>query len=127
MFTRFNIIYIIFSIQLSFCLEFTFQNKSISALIDGVLIEQPFLGGTNRPRIQWLDWDNDGDIDLFLQDEDNNLRYYENLGDSFTYDYYLITTNFQNLILGNWFIIQDFDGDGYKPVHSTQIETSVYF
>ena len=84
----------------------------MSVLIDGVVIEQPFFGGTNQPRIQWLDWDDDGDTDLFLQDEDNHLRYYENLGDSFSYDFYLITTNFQNLNLGNWFLLQDFDGDG---------------
>ena len=86
MFSHYNIIYIILLIQLSFCIEFTFQNKSMSVLIDGVVIEQPFFGGTNQPRIQWLDWDDDGDTDLFLQDEDNHLRYYENLGDSFSYD-----------------------------------------
>ena len=29
-------------------------------------LDKPFLGGFNRPKIQWLDWDDDGDIDIII-------------------------------------------------------------
>ena len=90
-------LYIFFSIWSTLIFAFTFHDNLIPMTFNGETLDIPFLGGFNRPKIQWVDWDDDGDTDLFLQDEDNHLRYYENLGDSFSYDFYLITTNFQNL------------------------------
>ena len=46
--------------------------------IDGVSYDKPFLGGFNKPKIQWVDWDKDGDDDLFLLDEDGCIKYYNN-------------------------------------------------
>ena len=72
-----NIFLIILISQFLFCNEFIIKNNSISIIIDDQEVEYPFLGGFNQPRIQWIDWDNDADTDLFLKDEGNNLRYYE--------------------------------------------------
>ena len=46
--------------------------------IDDISYDRPFLGGFNKPKIQWVDWDQDGDDDLFLLDEDGYIKYYDN-------------------------------------------------
>jgi hypothetical protein len=60
-------------------------------------LDKPFLGGGNRPKIQWLDWDDDGDIDIFILDAGGYLRYLENKGNSSMPDFHLITTNYQDI------------------------------
>ncbi len=69
--------------------------------------ESPFLGGFNKPKIQWADWNKDGLVDLFLLDEDGHIRYYINENQNFK----LKTTNFLNFSNINWFYIYDFDYD----------------
>ena len=50
---------------------------SFGTVIDGnVVYDNPFLGGFNKPKIQWVDWDNDMDEDLFILDEDGCLKYF---------------------------------------------------
>ena len=51
----------------SFCFSITFeiQNNSATINIDGLILENPFSGGTNYARISWYDWDQDNDMDLF--------------------------------------------------------------
>ena len=46
----------------------------------GLLLEQPFTGGIDNPRHQFLDIDGDGDLDLFMLDNDGSMSYYENSG-----------------------------------------------
>ena len=71
-------------------------------------ISKPFQGGFNKPKIQWVDWDEDGDDDLFLLDEDGYIKYYNNqLPD----DLILISTNYFNFPRISWFYIADFDND----------------
>ena len=54
-----------------------FINQSFGKIIkDDVELNEPFLGGFNKPKIQWLDWNNDGLEDLFLLDEDSQLKLY---------------------------------------------------
>ena len=77
-------------------------------IIDDVIYEKPFLGGFNKPKIQWIDWDLDNDLDLFLLDEDGMIRYYDNIGNN---DFSLITTNFMNIYGVAWFYIGQFDDD----------------
>ena len=52
-------------------------------IINDSVIENPFLGGFNKPKIQWLDWDFDQDYDLFLLDEGGYIRYFENDNQTF--------------------------------------------
>ena len=71
-----NFIYILIIFSFSFSLNLFTEFSSF--LINDQIIEKPFLGGMNKPRIQWVDWDNDNDDDLFLLDEDGQIKYFEN-------------------------------------------------
>ena len=79
---------------------------------NGETLDIPFLGGFNRPKIQWVDWDTDGDIDLFILDASGYLRYLENQGDASTPDFRLITVSYQDIFCGGWFYFADYDFDG---------------
>ncbi len=87
-------------------------------------LDKPFLGGVNRPKIQWLDWDTDGDIDLFILDASGYLRYLENQGNSSMPDFHLITTNYQDIYCGGWFYFGDFDFDGQKDLMAQNDDNS---
>ena len=72
-------------------------------------------GGLNRPEPQFIDWNNDGILDCFINDRDGRLQYWEGLPDwqfggrpIFT----MVTKFFQNLEVGTWFNFNDFDNDG---------------
>ena len=56
---------------------FVINQDYATITIDNATYNKPFLGGFNKPRIQWIDWDNDGDDDLFILDEDGNYYYSE--------------------------------------------------
>ena len=79
--------------------------------IDGVSYDKPFLGGFNKPKIQWVDWDKDGDDDLFLLDEDGCIKYYNNEFFDENSQLILISTNYFDFPPISWFYIEDFDGD----------------
>ena len=41
-------------------------NPSFGTINDGnIIYDNPFLGGFNKPKIQWLDWNNDGRDDIY--------------------------------------------------------------
>ena len=107
-----KILIIIFSFSLALEINTDFG----TFIIDDVSIEKPFLGGFNKPKIQWIDWDNDNDNDLFVLDEDGLIKYFQNNGsciDNQNYDcsFKLITTSFQNINGISWFYLADFDYD----------------
>ena len=104
--------YFISAIFLSFVFSFTFNDDLIPVTFNGDEIDKPFLGGLNRPKIQWLDWDDDDDLDLFILDVSGYIRFLENVGNSSSPNFKLITTSFQNLYCGGWFFFEDFDFDG---------------
>ncbi len=95
---------------------FTLYDDLIPMTFDGQVLDKPFLGGFNCPRIQWLDWDMDGDTDLFLLDADGYIRYIENQGSASLPDFHLVTTSFYEIFCGDciqgWFYFADFDADG---------------
>ena len=109
-------LYIFFSIWSTWIFAFTFHDNLIPMTFNGETLDLPFLGGFNRPKIQWVDWDNDGDIDIFILDAGGYLRYLENQGNSTSPDFHLITTTFQNIYCGGWFYIADFDFDGDRDL-----------
>ena len=72
-------------------------------------------GGLNRPEPQFIDWNNDGFLDCFINDRDGRLQYWEGLADWQFGDrpiFTMITKFFQNIEVGNWFNFNDFDDDG---------------
>ena len=95
------------------------------------MFDAPFLGGFNKPKIQWIDWDFDGDDDLFLLDEDARIKYYKNEGCvSNECSFKLITTSFQEISNISWFYIADFNQDNYFEVitqDSENLSSMVYY
>jgi len=79
--------------------------------INGDIYSQPFLGGFNKPKIQWIDWDNDSDDDLFILDEDGSIKLYINQSISNDFQFDLVDTKFMNLYGISWFFIGNFDDD----------------
>ncbi len=72
----------------------------------------PFNGGQDNGRIQFIDINNDGKLDLFMYDRDTTLYYYANIGTSTSPNYKLITKSFQDLPIKNWYTFVDIDNDG---------------
>jgi len=72
----------------------------------------PFNGGIDNARIQFIDINADGKLDLFAFDRDTTLNYYQNVGTSSNPYYKLISTRFQNLFFKNWYCFVDIDNDG---------------
>src|SRR5690606_13166910 len=68
----------------------------------------PFLGGLNNPRPQLVDIDDDGDLDLFVQERSDEVMFFENTGGAFVWR----TDKFQGLDVGEWFRFVDLDRDG---------------
>ena len=90
--------------------DFSINQNFGNIIIDDINYSQPFLGGFNKPKIQWVDWDFDGDSDLFLLDEDGHIKYYDNItNDTIKLD--LKETEFLGLSNIYWFFIGNFDED----------------
>lgn len=98
----------------SFCFSITFeiQNNSATINMDGLILDNPFSGGTNYARISWYDWDQDNDIDLFLLDEDLHFKYFKNDGDESAHNFILEEHPINSLSGINWFHLDDFNNDG---------------
>ena len=72
-------------------------------------------GGINRPEPQFIDWNNDGVLDCFINDRDGRLQYWEGLADWQFGDrpmFTMVTKFFQYIEVGTWFNFNDFDDDG---------------
>ncbi len=104
--------YIVVTIWLTWIFAFTLHDDLIPMTFGDESLDKPFIGGFNRPKIQWIDWDADGDIDLFILDASGYLRYMENQGTSSAPDFHLITVSYQDIFCGGWFYFADFDFDG---------------
>ncbi len=78
----------------------------------GTQLTYPFLGGFNRPRPQFVDFDNDGDPDLFLQENEGAIMYFENSGTDGQPVFLLTEDQFAGINPGAWFRVVDLDSDG---------------
>ena len=94
-------------------MEVELLSHSVTISGENFYSENPFTGGTNKPRIRWIDWNNDGKDDLFLLDEDGKLKYFENEETVNQSNFILKETSFQNLYCGGWFYFGDFDSDNH--------------
>ena len=98
--------------------------------INTEIYDRPFLGGFNKPKVQWVDWDDDGDDDLFILDEDGFIKFYIN--DSILSDvqFNLIDTDFLDLYGISWFFIGDFDNNNDWEIMTQDINNinqAVYY
>jgi hypothetical protein len=78
----------------------------------GMPVVHPFLGGFVVPRPQLVDIDDDGDLDLFIQERTGELIQMENVGGPETPAFVWRTDTFQNLDVGEWGRFYDLDADG---------------
>ncbi|NGP88947.1 FG-GAP repeat domain-containing protein [Fodinibius halophilus] len=78
----------------------------------GAPIDQPFLGGFNNPRPQFVDIDGDDDPDLFVQENSNKLIHFEHSSSESSFPLSWQTDKFRNLDIGEWFRFADMDQDG---------------
>lgn len=78
---------------------------------NGTPIEQPFLGGFNTPRPQFVDINGDGDPDLFVQERSNELMFFEHVADT-SAPLQWRTDRYRDLEIGEWFRFVDMDQDG---------------
>ena len=78
----------------------------------GTAMEHPFLGGFNAPRPQFVDIDSDGEPDLFLQENSNELMFFENEDSNLSWK----TDKYHDLDIGEWYRFADLDQDGDMDV-----------
>lgn len=79
---------------------------------NGIPYAQPFLGGFDVPRPQFVDIDGDGDRDLFVQERSNELMFFENVGSAQQARFVWRTDRYQNLEIAEWNRFIDLDQDG---------------
>ena len=112
------IIGIILTSNFIFCYNIKIESEFGKIISNDIIYDNPFLGGFNKPKIHWVDWNKDGFSDLFILDEDGKIRYFLNQNQSFA----LQTTDFLGLSNLNWFFIYDFDSDNdYEIATSSSI------
>ena len=84
------------------------------AIVDslGQAYQLPFQGGFNVPRPQFADMDNDGDQDMFVQEESGRIIHLENTGSAAAPRYTWRSSAWKELDTGEWYRIVDLDQDG---------------
>jgi hypothetical protein len=87
---------------------------------DGNKIDFPFMGGFNTPRPQFVDIDNDGDPDLFVQEQSEDLMFFENVAPGTNAPLEWKTNKYKDLDIGEWFRFVDMDQDGDLDLLSEQ-------
>lgn len=78
----------------------------------GSILEHPFLGGFNAPRPQFVDIDGDGDSDLFIQENSNEVMFFEQTSSGSSSELRWQSDNFRDLDIGEWYRFVDIDQDG---------------
>lgn len=86
---------------------------------DGTPYEHPFLGGYNLPRPQLVDIDEDGDLDLFIQEESGQIAFFEHVPDEEP-RFQWRTDHFHELDVGEWYRFVDLNRDGIPDLLAEQ-------
>ncbi len=86
----------------------------------GVEYDTPFFGGFNNPVPQLVDIDDDGDLDLFVQEERSRLQFYKNVGSASSPKFVFSSRYYQELDVGDWYRFADLDGDGDYDLFADQ-------
>lgn len=79
---------------------------------DGALISNPFYGGFNAPRPQFVDIDGDEDSDLFVQERPGQLAFFEHVTEGDSSRLVWRTDHYRDLEIGEWYRFADLDQDG---------------
>ncbi len=79
---------------------------------DGNAYDHPMLGGLNIPRPQLVDIDDDGDLDLFVQEYSGAVMFFEQVGTATEPEYVWREDRFQGTDIGEWYVFADMDDDG---------------
>ena len=111
-------IFITFCFQILYGQELIPSDYNASIVINKDTLSTPFSGGFNRPLVQFIDWDNDSLLDLFISDGGLNIQYYEQ--DISNSELFILRNRtFSDLIIGLWYRFVDYDSDGDQDlIHS---------
>ncbi len=90
--------------------------EGINFVINGNFAVNPFNGGIEIPRYQFIDIDGDNKLDLFIYDRDTTLNFYKNTGTPSNPIFTMYSARYQNLNIRNWFRFADLDGDSDKDL-----------
>ncbi len=75
------------------------------------LLNNIFSGGHNNLEYQFIDIDNDDDLDIFYLDSDQTFGWFENTGSKFSANFKYSLTLPEGLNFSNWFYFIDIDND----------------
>ena len=111
--------------------DYTFRINPFPVMgAEGDRLPFPFLGGLMVPRPQLIDIDDDGDVDLFLQEANNRVMFFENTGgagngtdgrsgqrrggsaEAPEVPFSFRTFKYLGLDIGEWYRFTDLDYDG---------------
>jgi len=76
------------------------------------LIQNTFSGGHNNLEHQFIDIDDDNDLDIFYLDSDETFGWFKNVGNNISPEYEFSLQNINGLYFSNWFYFVDIDADG---------------
>jgi hypothetical protein len=105
-------------------LQFQFEPAAFPASINGIPINQPWIGGMDALTPTFCDLDNDGDLDLYCGNNTGYIAFVKNIGSAISPDFVLESGFFDSLVCyydslaptWDWShcLFSDLNGDGLK-------------
>jgi hypothetical protein len=86
----------------------------------GTSYGNPFYGGFNTPRPQFVDIDGDGDDDLFVQERSDRIAFFEHVTEGDSARLVWRTDDYRDLSVGEWFRFADLDQDSIPDLLAEQ-------